>query len=157
MAMSPRMRRCGSCAASADQIQGLFLGGSGLALLGAEVDLDEDVGPLAEPGPLAVDLPGEREAVHRVDERDLAAQVLDLVALKPADKMPFHGAADLFDLGGELLDVAFAEQKLSGRGRFLDHGRGLGLGDRHQAHGPRVAPAAGAGGGDMLVDMFDIG
>src|SRR5262245_9159268 len=112
-----------------------FVGrGARFGLLAAEVDFDEDRQRLAGFGREAVEPFGEFDVVYGLDGVEEFDRAPRLVRLQMSDQMPLDFAlgadrAQLGDLGGGLLDAAFAERA---------DARFNGLAD--------------AGGGDCLAD-----
>ena len=131
---------------------GQFLQGRGrntcLARLASQVGLQQDIGRLSQLAPLPINLLGQCKTIDRMDERHLARQVFDLVALQGANKVPFGARSPLLDLFAflhEFLHVVFAKQGLAAGQRFRYRLGRFSLGNRDQPHTGRITPGTPAG------------
>ena len=132
------------------------LGGEAvLALLAAEVDLQEAVEGPAAGGGLAVESLGDPWPVDGVDGPEQLDRRPDLVALQGADQVPLDVedmGRQLAALGHGLLHPVLAEDAQTGVPGRGQGGRGLGLAGAHQDHAAGRAPAAPAGLLDAVAD-----
>ena len=65
--------------------------------------------------------------------------------------------AELLMLGGEFLDAVFAEEALAGGVGFKDGLGGVHLADGHEGYVGWRTMGAGAGVGDAVVELLEVG
>src|SRR3954470_15080251 len=124
-----------------------------LALLVAQIDLQEAVERLAARGGLAVEGLGDLRPVDGVDGPEQLDRRPDLVALQRTDQVPL----DLLDvqlavLGDGLLHPVLAEDAQAGRPGFGHQSRGLSLARAHQGDAAGRTSATPAGFLDTVTD-----
>src|SRR5262249_30801441 len=137
-----------------------FVGrGARFGLLAAEVDFDEDREALAGFGREEVEPFGEFKVVYGLDGVEEFDRAPRLVRLQMSDQMPLDFAlgadrAQLMDLGGGLLDAAFAECADARFNGLSDAGGGDCLADGDERDFGRLSAGALARRRYTPIDLF---